>query len=152
MLNVLLIEDSPADVYLFEEYLQDSTDETYHVINVNSLEKAWYLKQVLSPHVVVVDLSLPVSTGEETLILATRYFKDLPIIVLTGLEDVGLAKKAVGLGFQNFLVKKEINADLLNRSIQCAIERHQLAQQDKLQQRSLLLQNEQLKWAMNHRY
>lgn len=152
MHNILLVEDNPADVCLFEEYLLDAEATTYNVCSTDSLEKAWYLKHVLWPDVVVVDLSLPDTYGEETLVSATEYFKDKPIVVLTGSDDLALAKKAVAVGIQNFLVKNEMNSHLLDRTIQCAIERFQLAQRDKMQQRSLLLHNEQLRWAISHRY
>ena len=152
MLNVLLVEDNPADVYLFEEHLEDSVSEKYIVTSTDSLEKAWYLRQVIETDIVVIDLSLPKSSGDETLFFASRYFGDKPVIVLTGSDDLTLAKKSIAVGVQSFLVKKELNGHLLSRSIQCAIERHQLAREAEAQQRSLAQCNEQLKWVMSHRY
>ena len=140
MYHVLLVEDNPADAFLFEEYLYDAAPTTYCVSTTNHLEKGWYLSQVLYPEVVVIDLSLPDASGEQTLKLAAQYFKNKPVVVLTGYDDLELAKKAVAEGIHYFLVKNEINGELLNRSLQCAIEGHQLTKQAR-QSRALSYQS-----------
>ena len=129
MCNVLLVEDNPVDSFLFEEYLRNAAPATYTISTTDYLEKAWYLSQVISPEVVVIDLSLPDAGGEQTLKLAVQYFKNKPIVILTEWDDLAIAKKAAAEGIEYFLVKSEINGSLLNRSIQCAIERHQTAKQ-----------------------
>ncbi|MEQ9438175.1 MAG: ATP-binding protein [Cyclobacteriaceae bacterium] len=144
MQNILLIEDNAADVRLFQEYLRDSSTVTYHVSNTDSLEKARHLDQLFSPEVIVVDLSLPDSSGEETVALATQYFENKPIVILTGLDDLELAKKSVKEGIQDYLVKGEINQASLRRAIQYAIERHRSVQESEQLQRSLMQRNEQL--------
>ena len=148
MQNVLLVEDNLADVRLFQEYLRDSKS-SYSVSNTNSLEKARHLDQSLSSKVVVVDLTLPDSMGEETITLATQFFRDKPIIILTDLDDLGLAKKSVMNGVQDYLVKGEINQTSLRRSLQHAIERHKLLLDSQRQQQSLVQHNEHLKQTNN---
>lgn len=127
MCKVLLVEDNPIDSFLFEEYLRNAAPTIYTISTTDHLEKAWYLSQVLSPEVVVIDLSLPDAGGEQTLKLAVQYFKNKPIVILTERDDLTMAKKAAAEGIDCFLVKSEVNGSLLNRSIQCAIERHQVA-------------------------
>ena len=51
---------------------------------------------------------------------------NLPIIVLTGVEDEGTAVTAVQMGAQDYLVKGRVTADLLVQAIRYAIERHRL--------------------------
>ncbi len=143
MQNVLLVEDNMADVRLFQEYLRD-LKPFYSISNTDSLEKARHLDQTLSSKVVVVDLSLPDTAGEETVTLATQYFHDKPIIILTGLDDLSLAKKSVMNGVQDYLVKGEINQTSLRRSLQHAIERHKLLVESQQQQQSLIQHNEHL--------
>ncbi|WKN44587.1 hybrid sensor histidine kinase/response regulator [Tunicatimonas pelagia] len=143
MQNVLLVEDNMADVRLFQEYLRDLRP-SYSISSTDSLEKARCLDQTLSSKVVVVDLSLPDTAGEETVTLATQYFHDKPIIILTGLDDLSLAKKSVMNGVQDYLVKGEINQTSLRRSLQHAIERHKLLLESQRQQQSLMQHNEHL--------
>ncbi|MEM6845480.1 MAG: ATP-binding protein [Bacteroidota bacterium] len=143
MQNVLLVEDNKADVRLFQEYLRDHSPN-FTISSTDSLEKARYLDQSLASEIIVVDLTLPDTAGEETVTLATQYFRDKPIIILTGIDDLDLAKKSVMNGVQDYLVKGEINQTSLRRSLQHAIERHKLLQENQRHQQTLVQRNEQL--------
>lgn len=143
MQNVLLVEDNKADVRLFQEYLRDQKP-SFSISNTDSLKKAWHLDQSLASEVIVVDLTLPDTAGEETVTLATQYFRDKPIIILTGLDDLDLAKKSVMNGVQDYLVKGEINQTSLRRALQHAIARHKLLQENQREQQTLIQRNEQL--------
>lgn len=148
MQTILLIEDNPADVVLFQEYLHGSETQMYNILNVDSIEKALHLYPILSPDVLVIDLQLPGSGQAETIRLARQYFKDSPMIILTGTDDFVLAQQAFSDGVQDFLVKREITEDLLRRSIQYAIERHRIAKKNEQHTHWLHQHNEQLKWAI----
>ena len=73
--------------------------------------------------VVLLDLNLPDSTGLDTFRAVHRRTMHLPIVILSGQEDVELAVDAVGLGAQDYLTKAEANRSSLARSIRYAIER-----------------------------
>lgn len=75
---------------------------------------------------VLLDLSLPDSRGIDTLRRVRAQAPEVPIVVLTGLDDEVLAIEAVQTGAQDYLVKGQIDKNLLTRAIRYAIERHRL--------------------------
>ena len=72
---------------------------------------------------VLLDLSLPDSRGLATVEQAASLNPRLPIIVLTGLDDEGIATEAVRKGAQDYLIKGNVDGALLVRSIRYAVER-----------------------------
>lgn len=77
--------------------------------------------------VVLLDLSLPDSQGLNTVTKLHTEVPDIPIVVLTGLDDRDVALQAVVQGAQDYLVKGKITAELLDRTIKYAIEREHTA-------------------------
>ena len=73
--------------------------------------------------VILLDLSLPDSQGLETFFAMHAHAGDVPIVVLSGYNDESIAVKAVQAGAQDYLVKGQVNDNLLVRSIRYAIER-----------------------------
>jgi sigma-B regulation protein RsbU (phosphoserine phosphatase) len=78
---------------------------------------------------VLLDLSLPDSQGLETFAQLHARVPRLPIIVLSGLRDTTLAVQAVHEGAQDFLVKGQVDGQLLVRAMRYAIERKHLTEQ-----------------------
>jgi PAS domain S-box-containing protein len=72
---------------------------------------------------VLLDLALADTRSLEPLVLLQQQSPNLPIIVLTGVNDGSLGLKAVQLGAQDYLFKGELNHQLLVRAVQYAIER-----------------------------
>src|SRR4029077_13372213 len=72
---------------------------------------------------VLLDLSLPDSQGLDTLVRLHGAEKDVPIVVLTGIEDEALGVKLVQAGAQDYLVKGSVTGPLLVRSLRYAAER-----------------------------
>jgi PAS domain S-box-containing protein len=73
--------------------------------------------------VVLLDLSLPDSRGLKSFVRTYAAAPHTPIIVLTGHDDEQLAVEAVREGAQDYLVKDQVDSNLLTRSINYAIER-----------------------------
>ena len=73
--------------------------------------------------VLLLDLGLPDSSGLETVAAVRREFPDIPIVVLTGLADEEIALEAMRMDIQDYLLKGQITADLLARSIRYSLER-----------------------------
>lgn len=121
--KVLLIEDSLADARLINEMISDVRG-----INVR-LEHALRLSSGIerlkrdSFDVVLLDLGLPDSFGLETLNTLLKEELDIPVVVMTGLDDEDTGIKAVQMGAQDFLVKLQIEGNLIVRSLRYAIER-----------------------------
>jgi signal transduction histidine kinase len=80
---------------------------------------------------ILLDLTLPDSDGLETFIRVVEAAPDLPIVVMSGINDVGLAIETVQLGAQDYLVKGHVDNHLLVRSMQYAIERKRIQLQLK---------------------
>lgn len=79
--------------------------------------------------IILLDLGLPDSSGIETFLTIQDKASDLPVIVLTVLADEELAAEAIARGGQDYLVKGQINGNLLVRSIRYSIERKRLDKQ-----------------------
>jgi len=73
--------------------------------------------------VVLLDIGLPDSNGLDTFnkVYATK--PEVPIIILTDLDDSEIAIKGVRRGAQDYLIKSKVDSDMLTRTIYYAIER-----------------------------
>jgi DNA-binding response OmpR family regulator len=126
-IHVLLIEDNEGDVRLMQEWLAESRDVAFELLWAGELGPALETLKTDRVDVALVDLSLPDSHGIETFDRVFRANRQVPIIVLSGLDDEALAMKAVKNGAQDYLVKSHLTSShLLIRSIRYAIERKQL--------------------------
>jgi diguanylate cyclase (GGDEF)-like protein len=127
--TILLVEDNPGDARLLHEALADAGPFRFELTRCERLGDA--LKALAGDRfdVVFLDLSLPDSLGLDTFFRVHRAAPNVPIIVLTGSCDETLAVKAVKAGAQDYLVKGEVEARLLVRSMRYAIERHRMQEQ-----------------------
>ena len=121
--KILLVEDDPDDVWVMRNLLADRWDGPFDLVHVELLSAA--LEQVAAGgvDVVLLDLTLPDSRGLESFLMMHARAGDVPIVVLTGLDDETAAVKAVQTGAQDYLVKGQVDDNLLVRSIRYAIER-----------------------------
>jgi PAS domain S-box-containing protein len=74
--------------------------------------------------VVLLNLMLPDSRGINSLLRVKVKSPEVPVIILTGLDDETIAARAVRKGAQDYLIKGKIDSRLLLRSIKYAIERN----------------------------
>jgi PAS domain S-box-containing protein len=122
-LKVLLIEDNPGDARLIRETLREINTSRYEMEWVDRLSPGLAKLDSEAIDVVLLDLSLPDSHGLETLERTLSPSHEVPIVVLTGLDDEEVAIHALRNGAQDYLIKSEVNNTLLGRSISYAIER-----------------------------
>lgn len=120
--SVLLVEDNPSDARLVRTAMAGS-GAVYDVTTVERLEEAERLLTKQSVDAVLLDLSLPDATGLDTFTRLHARSPALPIVVLTGNDDEGLAVSALQVGAQDYLIKDRIDGRLLLRSLRYAIER-----------------------------
>lgn len=121
-LSILLVEDNPGDVRLLESYLWE-TSFPWKMRHTSYLEKAVQLAASEPSDVCLLDLSLPDGFGLDTVTKMCLSCPLMPIVVMTSLNDEGMAVAAVRQGAQDYLVKNQLNSQLLTRSIRYAIER-----------------------------
>src|SRR5579864_1347485 len=122
-IRVLLVEDNPGDARLLVELLRETEAGRLKLEQVDRLNTALERLSRERFDLVLLDLSLPDEQGLNTLVRAHACAPKVPIVVLTGLDDEGLAVKAVRAGAQDYLVKGRVDGDLLVRSIRYATER-----------------------------
>lgn len=131
--RVLLIEDSPADADFITETLSADKHHSFRVKNAGRLSAGISLAAQEPVDVILLDLSLPDGRGLSTVVHMREAAPKTPIVVLTGSDDEILWKNALEAGAQDYLVKGEISADGLVRSLKYAIVRKRLS--DDLQDR-----------------
>lgn len=127
--EVLLVEDNEDHAELIVQLMRRQGAEGFTLKHVSTLAAA---REVLGAseketHVVLLDLSLPDSELTDTLDTLSTEHPNLPIVVLTSLNDIEFASESVQRGAQDFLVKSELTGDLLVRSLTYAIERKRYA-------------------------
>ncbi len=125
-MNILLVEDNPADARLVEIYLSESTMIDPTIVKTTELGKGLLMLEEQDFDVVLLDLTLPDSSGFSTIKTMLDEFPEQTVIVMTGLEDETVALNSVKAGAQDFIVKGQFDSNLLSRTITYAIERHQL--------------------------
>jgi signal transduction histidine kinase len=133
-LRVLLIEDNPADARLIhlmlnEEQRLGSGPTQFELVHVERLSTALERLSQAVFDILLIDLSLPDSRGIETVAQARATAPQLPVVVLTGLDDEAVGMEAVQQGAQDYLVKGRIDRHLLVRAMRYAVERHRLRTQ-----------------------
>lgn len=125
-LEILLIEDNAGDARLVREILEEREDSHFVLKHVQKLNFALEQLEENKFDVIFLDLSLPDGQGVEMISRLQERSPATPIILLTGLDDEELALEAVKNGAQDYLVKDDVNANLLVRSMTYAIERQRL--------------------------
>ena len=123
MIKVLLIEDNPGDIRFIQEMLGEADGARFELEHVDRLAAGLVRLAANDVGVVLLDLGLPDSQGFATFAKAYAQAPRVPIVVMSGFADEDLAIKTVQEGAQDYLVKGQINSDLLVRTIRSAIER-----------------------------
>ncbi|HEY9804914.1 MAG TPA: hybrid sensor histidine kinase/response regulator [Leptolyngbyaceae cyanobacterium] len=123
--RILLIEDSLAEARLLQEYLHQAESKQFVLVHVKRLQEALNELRQNSYDVILLDLTLPDSQGLSSLPVLIAHSPSIPIVVLTNTNDEDLAIAAVRQGAQDYLVKRQVNVNVLVRAVCYAIERKQ---------------------------
>jgi len=138
LLLVLLIEDDTADALLIREFLSSGKESSFEIFQ--SVGKLSYGLQIIDSQkidIVLLDLSLPDSSGMETFRRARRHAPHLPIIILSGHDDHELSEEILHEGAQDYLVKGQFDSHLLLRAMRNACQR-QIIEEALAKERNLL--------------
>jgi ribosomal protein L31 len=130
-IRLLVVEDNPADALLLKHALSEAGAASFHVTQVEQMADAERCLAGGDFDAILLDLSLPDSRGVETVRRANVMAPQLPIVVMTGLDDEATALEAVRTGAQDFLIKGNGDGRLLARAIRYAMERKQTEQELK---------------------
>jgi PAS domain S-box-containing protein len=122
-LKILLVEDSDTDATLLQESILSSGATDISISVVQSLSEAKEHLKNNHTDAVLLDLTLPDSSGLDTVRRARRISPDLPIVVLTGVDDENTGVEAMRTGVQDYLVKGQTDGRTITRVIRYSIER-----------------------------
>ena len=124
-IKILLVEDSPSDAMLLQNFLQKSGAGRFDLELVGTLADALACLARGQTELVLTDLNLPDSNGLDTFQAIKAAAREAPVIVLSGLDDETTAVNAVHAGAEDYLVKDRLTPPLILRSIIYAMERTQ---------------------------
>jgi two-component system cell cycle sensor histidine kinase/response regulator CckA len=125
VMRVLLIEDNIAEARFLQETFKGVGRSQFQLTHAQRLGEAIAHIERQSFDIALLDLTLPDSSGLESLDVLIKAAPSLPIVVLTNTNDEDLAVEAVRHGAQDYLTKRSMNKDLLVRALRYAIERKQ---------------------------
>ena len=117
------------DAVIILRKISDALEEYYDVITVNSCVRALRYLEKEKPDLILLDIRMMPKDGFETLqeIRAMEDRADIPVIMLTGVEDKKFVMEGIKLGICDYILKPFFPEDLLER-IQRALkfsEEHQ---------------------------
>lgn len=127
-IHALLVEDNPGDARLIREMLRDDGTQG-RAVDLRLADRLASGVELLGNgaiDVVLLDLSLPDSSGLETFEAIHAVAPATPVVVLSGLDDEATAVRAVQHGAQDYLVKGKVDGGSILRSMRYAIERQRL--------------------------
>ena len=122
-IKILLVEDNPDDAFLLHAALEKVTGTHFEIDSARDLAAGVARLDQGDIDVILLDLNLPDSAGMDTIKTVKTHSRDVPIIVLGGVDDETIAINAVHAGAEDYLVKGKINSQLITRAIIYAMER-----------------------------
>jgi PAS domain S-box-containing protein len=130
-LKILIVDDSESDRFSFVRYLQSDQENSYHIIETETLEDGLERWRSQQPDIALLDINLPDGDGLEFLeeIGTDQAINKLPVIMLTGEGDERIAVQAMKLGAADYLVKGDVTAVSLLTCIGQVQEKNLLIQQ-----------------------
>ncbi len=124
IIKILYIEDEIDHAILIGELIEEATNVNYKMTHVQQLDEALVELDNERYDIVMLDLSLPDKQGVESITTVNERAPDIPVVVMTSMDDESMAIKALQKGAEEFLVKGEMNSHALSRVLRYAIIRH----------------------------
>ena len=146
----LMAEDNPIDAELFSEMLNKAFDGQYSIVCVDRFEKIVDALEQGRFQALILDMELPDRSGVNNVYQLGQQYPTLPIVVLTGNEDLNLAIDSLQSGAQDYLSKNNVTPEMLARSVHYAKERKQIEQKLKDALEDAAYKNVQLEAQAKH--
>ena len=121
----LMLEDDELDAAVTQELLERCCSKSYAVTRVKVLKDAVQKLSRTDYEFALLDMNLPDSDGLETVREAIRANPRVPLIVVSGDDDLSTAIECLKLGAQDYLPKSQLDNKSLQRTIQYALQRKQ---------------------------
>jgi signal transduction histidine kinase len=124
--KVLLVEDNPGDARLLREMLNEGGSPDVDLACVSFMSEAESHLATHTVDIILLDLGLPDAQGLVAIRRARIAAPDVPLVVLTGMDDEALAAQSLQEGAQDYLIKGQIETRGLLRALRYAGERKRL--------------------------
>lgn len=124
---ILAVEDNPGDFFLVKEYLEEKfpNNKVCHAPDFKTASE--YLNDNSRKFdVILLDLKLPDMQGIELIEGIFKLHKEVPVIVLTGNDDLEFSIRSISYGVSDYLIKDQLNPEILYKSIIFSIERKKI--------------------------
>ena len=125
-IKVLLVEDNLAHARAIGEGLCANLHDRFDLVCAERMASGLEILARGGIDLLLLDLNLPDSTGLSTFERFHRAAPELPVVIMTGVDDPTLGQHAVAAGARDVLVKGQIEPSLLARVIQHIVERQRL--------------------------
>lgn len=122
--KILIVEDNPGDAILIEDFLFEQFKSLRTTISTSFRDaRKLIIHSEYSYDIILLDLTLPDKTGFDLIDETINVCKEIPVIVLTGYADLAFGVKSLSLGISDYILKDELNAVTLYKSIIYSLER-----------------------------
>lgn len=138
-INALFIGAQPPD-YRLRELLREIQSVNIHFATANDISDMEDIKAQIQTHqvdIVLFDMTPCRTEGFESFLKVRDLCKNVPVVVISDLNDESVAIQSLQHGAQDYLVKSQIDSPLLSRTILYAVERYRLMKKRELQARQL---------------
>ena len=122
-ITILLIEDNPSDVRLIKELLKEIDNFSYNLLTSGTIKEGCDQIRNNKLDLILLDLNLPDSMGHQTFNAVLGCSSDIPIILISGVEDEELSLNLIKEGAQDYITKQRLSNSLLDKVILYSIER-----------------------------
>jgi len=124
--TLLIIEDNPGDIRLLREMLAESDPHQSEIIHAETIQEAVQHLANKAVDIILLDLGLPDAQGLAAIKSVRAAAPQIPLVVLTGMDDEALALRSLQEGAQDYLVKGQVESRGLLRALRYATERKRL--------------------------
>jgi len=128
-LPVLMVDDEVQALNSFEMVLRSAN--VSHILRCEDSRQVMEIFSSQEIEVMMLDLSMPHVSGEEVLLLVTKDYPEVPVIVVTGSNDVDTAVACMKTGAFDYMVKPVEKSRLVS-GVKRAIELRELQRENKL--------------------
>ena len=125
-LKILVVEDDPVDLMAVQRMLGAQPETFVELSNASSLAGALAALDRQRPDLVLLELDLPDSRGLDTVRRLMAHSTHPACIILTDCQSDQVARQAIALGVQDYVLKVDLNTKSLSRAIRYAVDRRRV--------------------------
>ena len=129
--RVLIADDNQQNCELLEAYL---ADEDYEILFAYDGRQTIDRVAEQAPDLILLDIMMPKLSGYEVCqqLKSSPETRDIPVLIVTALNEPGDIEKAVAAGCDDFLTKPVNNLELKTRVRSLLRVRHLMNERDRL--------------------